>query len=76
MLLLCLISKLFTLDNITFNSASLNINYLRSIIFGVKQKGMEYLLVNKSQQLLIILRLYDVLKYLVKYLQMRTMKYF
>ena len=76
MLLLCLISKLLTLDNIIFNSASLNINYLGSIIFGIKQKGMEYLLVNKSQQLLIILRLYDVLKYLVKYLQMRTMKYF
>ena len=74
--LFCLISKLFTLDNIIFNYASLNINYLGSIIFGIKQKGMEYLLINKPEQLLIRLQLYDVPKYLVKYLQMRTMKYF
>ena len=74
--LFCLISKLFTLDNIIFNCASLNINYLGSIIFGIKQKGMEYLLINKPEQLLIRLQLYDVPKYLVKYLQMRTIKYF
>ena len=38
--LFCLISKLFTLGNITFNSA-----YLGWIIFDIKQNGMEYLLI-------------------------------
>ena len=42
--LFCLISKLFTLSNIIFNSASLN--YLGWIISDSKQKGMEYLLIN------------------------------
>ena len=45
----CLISKLFTLGNIIFNSgfASLNINYLGWIISDNSLKGMEYLLNNE-----------------------------
>ena len=47
----CLISKLFTLGNIIFNLrfASLNINYLRWIIFDIQQKGMEYLLIKSME---------------------------
>ena len=45
----CLISKLFTLGNIIFNSgfASLNINYLGWIISDNSLKGMECLLNNE-----------------------------
>ena len=49
----CLISKLFTLGNIIFNSASrsLNINYLGWIRSDVKQKGMEYLLAMVAEKI-------------------------
>ena len=45
--LFCLISKLFTLDNINiqFRFASLNIKCLGWLISDIKQNGMEYLLI-------------------------------
>ena len=43
--------EIIPLGNIIFNLrfASLNINYLRWIIFDIQQKGMEYLLIKSME---------------------------